>query len=74
MRLVDFYFPVRGLAELQTSYTEEYARLLGFQLVEAALVRSATDDNLFYEWRYSVEHSAQHIAALAALPSANEPR
>jgi hypothetical protein len=73
MRLVDFYFPVRGMAELQTSYTVEYARLLGFQL-DAALVRSATDGDLLYEWRYGVEHSAQHVAALAVLPCESEPR
>jgi hypothetical protein len=69
VRIVDFHFPLRGLVDVQTGYIVEYAHLLGLQ-VEATLLRSVTDGHLFCEWRCSVERSAQHAAALAALPCA----
>lgn len=67
VRIVGFHFPLRGLLDVQTGYIAEYARLVGFR-VDVRLTRSANAGDPFYEWRCSVEPTAQYVAALAALP------
>lgn len=64
-RLVDFQFPVRGMAELQTAFMVECARLAGIELkgnVERFVEGTAT-----CEWHYQVAVTPENMASLASV-------
>lgn len=67
-RVLDFHFPMRGLAELQTAYIVEYARLSGIAL-EGSLVRYSSDGELGCEWHLSVEPEPEKLRSIAGLPA-----
>jgi hypothetical protein len=73
VRILDFHFAMRGLAELQTAYIVEYARLSGIEL-EGSLVRYASDPRSGCEWHFRVaspRSCARSLArSLASLPLA----
>jgi hypothetical protein len=66
-RLMGFRFANRGGLALQTEYMIEFGRMAGIRL-RARLVRSTFDGSTHCEWHYTLEPSAQNVAALSALP------
>jgi hypothetical protein len=70
VRIVDFHFALRGLAELQTAYIIEYARLSGIVL-EGSLARYASDLNSGCEWHFRVGSEPEKLRSVASLPLAD---
>jgi hypothetical protein len=68
VRLRDFIFPARGVAEMQSAYFCEYARLVGIE-VFGRLVRSSSDGDPLTEWSYTLKPTPDIAASLALLPS-----
>lgn len=64
VRLHDFSFPLRGLADLQTAYMLEYAKLSGFSL-RGEHVASWPKG---CEWYYELANQADLGPAMATLP------
>ena len=64
-RLHEFAFPVRGMAELQTAFSVEFAQLSGIEIngslerFEAGAARC--------EWHYQLAATAENLASLASL-------
>jgi hypothetical protein len=67
VRLLDFKFPVRGMAKLQAAYACEFARLVGIQMSGQVTHTTAAGD-AFDEWEYSVARSPEAIRSIAELP------
>jgi hypothetical protein len=65
-RLEDFHFPVRGLAELQTAYITEFARLSGVEL-KGTLERFAEGQPGRSEWSYQLPATPENLAAMTTL-------
>jgi len=65
-RLEDFQFPVRGLAELQTAYIIEFARLSGVEL-KGTLEHFAEGHAGHSEWSYQLPPTLENVAAMATL-------
>lgn len=65
-RLEDFQFPVRGLAELQTAFTVEFARLSGVEL-QGSLESFAEAQPGASEWNYQLLPTAANLASVATL-------
>lgn len=64
-RLLDFKFPIRGMAELQTAFVVEYARLAGISLIGA--LEHFGGGSHGCEWQYQVQASHETLASLASL-------
>jgi hypothetical protein len=66
MRVFDFKVPVRGIAELTTAYTCEYARLVGINM-RGRVTRTTAEGAAYNEWEYIVERSPEAVLSIAEL-------
>lgn len=71
-RLVDFHFPLRGMADLQTAYMVELARLSGIEL-EGSLLRYSSDPSVGCEWTFRVPNDPEKLRSIERLPAAVRP-
>ena len=62
-RIHDFQFPVRGMADLQTAFTVEFALLAGIQI--SGRLERFNEGGSICEWHYQVAATPQNLASLA---------
>jgi hypothetical protein len=71
MRLIGFVIPLEGFVRLQGYYLEEYARLIGINMVSKVTKNTATGDS-FCEWHHQLARSPATEEYIASLPVAAE--
>jgi hypothetical protein len=67
MRLVGFTIPIEGFVRLQGYYLEEYARLIGINMV-SRVTKSTASGAPFCEWQHQLVRSPVTEAYVASLP------
>ena len=67
MRLIGFIIPLEGFVRLQGYYLEEYARLIGIDMV-SRVTNSTASGASFCEWEHQLVRSPATEAYIASLP------
>jgi hypothetical protein len=67
MRLLGFTIPIEGFVRLQGYYLEEYARLIGINMV-SRVTKSTASGASFCEWQHQLARSPATEAYIATLP------
>jgi hypothetical protein len=67
MRLLGFTIPIEGFVRLQGYYLEEYARLIGINMV-SKVTKSTASGASFCEWQHQLARSPVTEAYIATLP------